>query len=163
MPEDLTLIDLMGAIFDGFLSPGGSSSVVAICCDKESRQLGFDVVAAAARLCTGSDGYFALVQRIYGIIVNGASPYLRHRWGNNGGVEENPITVNEKNTSKYSGLRNQGCTCYMNSVLQQLFMMPGLRENLCAAPIPATLRTSGGGTFSKGAELVGKKISLQSG
>ena len=84
---DIALIDLMGAIFDGFLCPGGSSSVVAICCDKESRQLGFDAVAAAARSCQGREGYTALVDRINGII-NSAVPHLRHRWNHNGSGDE---------------------------------------------------------------------------
>jgi ubiquitin carboxyl-terminal hydrolase 9/24 len=157
-PDDAILIDLMGAIFDGFLSPGGSSSVVAICCDEKSRSLGFDAVATAARSCQGHDGYVSLIHRINGI-VKAAEPHLRHRWNQNGNGGDSHAR-SHKNTATYSGLRNQGCTCYMNSFLQQMFMMPELRERMCSAPIPASLRTSGG-SFAKGAELVGKKISLQ--
>lgn len=156
--DDATLIDLMGALFDGFLSPGGSSSVVAICCDKKSRSLGFGAVASAARACQGHDGYVALVNRISGI-VKSAEPHLRHRWNQNGGNNDGH-SRSLRTTAKYSGLRNQGCTCYMNSFLQQMFMMPQLRKEMCSAPLPATLRTSGG-TFAKGSELVGKKISVQ--
>jgi ubiquitin carboxyl-terminal hydrolase 9/24 len=158
--EDITLVDLMGAVFDGFLCPGGSTSVVAICCDKESRQRGFDVVGAAARSCGSSDGYSALVARI-SEIVKSSSPFLRHRWGQNGSTSDGN-SRSLRNPSKYSGLRNQGCTCYMNSVLQQLFMMHELRKVICHAPIPTCLRSSGGGVVSaKGAELVGKKLALQ--
>jgi len=35
-----------------------------------------------------------------------------------------------KSSSGYVGLRNMGCICYMNSLLQQLFMIPELRETL---------------------------------
>jgi ubiquitin carboxyl-terminal hydrolase 9/24 len=48
----------------------------------------------------------------------------------------------------------------MNSVLQQFFMMPALRKNMCSATIPSSLRSSGGGALAKGSALIGKKISL---
>jgi hypothetical protein len=156
--DDLSLVDLMGVIFDAFLSPGGATSVVAICCDKESRQRGFEVVGSSARVCKDGCGYMALVQRVNGLIST-ASPFLKHRWGQSAGGNEG--VRNGRNTSKYSGLRNQGCTCYMNSVLQQLFMMPELRNSMCAAPLPASIRVSGGVVHSKGAELVGKKVAMQ--
>ena len=156
---DKVLVDMMGAIFDGFLSPGGSSSVVSICCDKESRQLGFDAVAATARSCSGSDGYIALVKRINGI-VSSAAPFLRHRWGHVGSSDDGHSRTSLRNPSKYSGLRNQGCTCYMNSFLQQLFMMNDLRKEMCAATLPEALRASGGAA-GKGSELIGKNLSFQ--
>jgi ubiquitin carboxyl-terminal hydrolase 9/24 len=157
--EDRTLIDLMGAIFDGFLSSPEAGGSTAICCDGDSRQLGFDVIASAARSCNSGDGYLALVTRINAIIRTTA-PSLRHLWGHDAFSDE-AGTHSMTSTSKYSGLRNQGCTCYMNSVLQQLFMMPGLRKNLCSSTVPSSLRTSGGGNRMKGVELIGKNISLQ--
>jgi len=30
----------------------------------------------------------------------------------------------------YAGLQNQGATCYMNSLLQQLFLIPRFREGI---------------------------------
>eukprot|EP00980_Cylindrotheca_fusiformis_P010327 scaffold2299_cov131-Cylindrotheca_fusiformis.AAC.14 len=158
-PNDLALIDLMGVIFDAFLSPGGSSSVFAICCDKDSRQRGFDVVSAAARSCIGGEGYLALVTRINGLIMSSA-PYLKHHWGHVAGGGEGQPRVG-RSSAKYSGLKNQGCTCYMNSVLQQLFMMTELRKSMCAAPLPASVRASGGAMAAKGAELVGKRVAMQ--
>jgi hypothetical protein len=157
--DDLVLIDLMGVIFDAFLSPGGSSSVVAICCDKESRQRGFEVVGASARSCVGPEGYIALVSRVNSLVTS-AAPFLKHQWGQGAGGAEGQGR-NGRNAAKYSGLRNQGCTCYMNSFLQQMFMMPELRKNMCSAPLPASVRSSGGAVASKGAELVGKKVAMQ--
>jgi ubiquitin C-terminal hydrolase len=35
----------------------------------------------------------------------------------------------------FIGLRNYGCTCYLNSLIQQLFMIPSFRENIYSVPI----------------------------
>jgi len=34
----------------------------------------------------------------------------------------------------YVGLKNFGCTCYMNSLLQQLYMIPALRKAILELP-----------------------------
>jgi hypothetical protein len=153
-PGDLALLDLMGVVFDGLLTPSENSSV-AICCDKDSRHEGFDVVAAIARNCVGGKGYTAIVKRANNLIQL-CAPSLRHRWGEFGGGQDSHTRITR--AAKYSGLRNQGCTCYMNSALQQLFMMPELRSSMCAAPLPSSLRSSGGMT-SKGGKLVHTTIS----
>lgn len=41
-----------------------------------------------------------------------------------------------------SGLKNQGCTCYINSCLQQLFMCKPFREAVMATPLKESQRTS---------------------
>lgn len=156
--EDKALVDLIGAIFDGFISSAISPGLTPICCDNESRQLAFNVASASAKSCSGGNGYNILVAKIRGIISH-VAPSFRHSWGQNISNDEGN-TVSSSSSVKYSGLRNQGCTCYMNSFLQQLFMMPALRKSICSAVIPSCLRSSGGGTVTKGSALVGKKISL---
>jgi ubiquitin carboxyl-terminal hydrolase 9/24 len=156
MAEDKPLIDLMGAIFDGFVSSSKSSGAPPVCCDADSRRLAFNAVASAAKACGGGMGYTILATKINAIIAN-VAPSLRYKWGQKPTMDS---SCNSRNTANYSGLKNQGCTCYMNSFLQQLFMMPDLRENLCSAELPASLRSTGGGALAKGDALIGKKISL---
>lgn len=40
-----------------------------------------------------------------------------------------PPSATER-TQDFVGIRNLGCICYMNSMLQQFFMIPALRYNL---------------------------------
>mmetsp|Transcript_14025 Transcript_14025/g.14051 ORF Transcript_14025/g.14051 Transcript_14025/m.14051 type:complete len:1540 (-) Transcript_14025:424-5043(-) len=42
----------------------------------------------------------------------------------------------EKSLTGYVGLKNLGCTCYMNSLLQQLFMISTFREAILNSPPP---------------------------
>lgn len=51
------------------------------------------------------------------------------------------ITLQDKMKSGtgYVGLKNLGCICYMNSFMQQLFMMPSFRRRVLSAHDPAFL------------------------
>ena len=158
-PETFALINLMGTVFDCFVASSQLPGSSPICFDKKSRQLAFRVILAAAQACNNGEGYHILVRKINGIMSR-VAPSLRHVWSHSIARDDANSNQRNSNTSKYSGLKNQGCTCYMNSFLQQLFMMPTLRKSLCSAEIPSSLRSSGGGVSSEGHALVGKKISL---
>lgn len=41
--------------------------------------------------------------------------------------------ANEKSQAGYVGIKNLGCTCYMNSLLQQIFMITSFRNGILAA------------------------------
>ncbi len=192
------MVDLASFIFDGFLLSGnlcdgnttsssGGANLRPICHDQESRQLGFEVVLTAISLSKSEQGYKALVGRLTSIIEQ-ASLNLRHKFGSaatadaidlvTGTTTSHGTTRHGPISTKFSGLRNQGCTCYMNSLLQQLFMMRSLRERICEAPLPVSLRSNlPSGTRKNRSlqqsfdgksrdpeyqhSLVGKRISLQ--
>lgn len=40
--------------------------------------------------------------------------------------------VDSRSSAGYVGLKNAGATCYMNSVLQQLYMSPSVPESILA-------------------------------
>lgn len=44
--------------------------------------------------------------------------------------------MNEKSITGYVGIKNLGCICYMNSFLQQMFMIPSFREAVFAVEDP---------------------------
>ncbi|CAN0468239.1 unnamed protein product [Ascophyllum nodosum] len=54
----------------------------------------------------------------------------------------------------FVGLKSQVKTCYMHAVLQQLFMVPGLREEILSVRIPCRKLED----FPR--ELVGRRVSL---
>jgi len=165
-PRDLSpgtaiLVDLMGVIFDKFLSDSVTSSLSsAICSDSMSRQIAFEVLNCCAKLCEYGEGYVSLCSHI-GKLLSHATPTLRHKWGRENIGLDDAGTASTLGNVKYSGLKNQGCTCYMNSVLQQLFMMPELRKSLSDATLPVDLRTTSTSSKVKGSELVCKEIALQ--
>lgn len=40
-----------------------------------------------------------------------------------------------RSATGFVGLKNFGCTCYMNSLIQQLFMIPELRKGVLEAEV----------------------------
>ncbi|KAF2363147.1 Peptidase C19 ubiquitin carboxyl-terminal hydrolase [Trinorchestia longiramus] len=51
-------------------------------------------------------------------------------------------SVESRAVSGFVGLKNGGATCYMNSVLQQLFLVPGVREDLLSISLHDNTETS---------------------
>ena len=43
--------------------------------------------------------------------------------------------VDSRSAAGFVGLKNGGATCYMNSVLQQLYMTPGIAEYILAIDV----------------------------
>ena len=43
--------------------------------------------------------------------------------------------VGVRSASGYVGLKNFGCTCYMNALMQQLFMITDLRKGILEADV----------------------------
>ena len=50
------------------------------------------------------------------MFVGRVLPSLRHRWG-----YECSFDAKRPQSGGFVGLKNQGCTCYMNSLLQQVY------------------------------------------
>lgn len=156
--EERILLPLISIIFDCFLFDGSSSQFSALCYDQSSRIAGFEILEAIMQACNSGNGFISLTSRLNDIVAS-ISLSIRHRW--DGHIEDHAHSGFAASKSKYSGLKNQGCTCYMNSVLQQLFMMPQLRQSISSATLPVSLRSLAGKTKHSGQDLVGKCISLQ--
>ncbi|CAM9150961.1 unnamed protein product, partial [Phaeothamnion confervicola] len=164
-PEDLlrgTVLgeDLVGVLFSEFLfalpamppSRGSPSSAAsrarAICREPAARRAAFDVLSVVAR--RSREG-LRRVRTMVAQQVNRAGPGLRHRWC----CECSPEA--KRSGARFVGMKNQGCTCYMNSLLQQLFMVPPLREAILAVELPRPAPP----LLPDPYDLVGKRVRLR--
>jgi len=147
-----SLSSLVELIFHDFLFAIGGKGKKPVCMNEESRKLAFFVLQACARADAGGTLVNMIIEKIGGMVDEGEAG-LRNKYGF-------MVSSDGKSEGMMSGLRNQGCTCYMNSLLQQLFMMKDLRESLCDAPISKKLRGGVGvGIGDEGGKaMVGKRI-----
>eukprot|EP00903_Cladosiphon_okamuranus_P009694 g9223.t1 len=148
--------DLVGKIFTGFLFTmpeqrrgvsRGLSVERPVCADPATRRAALNVLASAAR--KSPKAMAALLDNV-DVFVGRVLPSLRHRWG-----YECSFDAKRPQSGGFVGLKNQGCTCYMNSLLQQLFMVPALRKAILEARLPRRKLED----FPH--ELVGRRVALQ--
>lgn len=85
-------------------------------------------------------GYaFRLLQQLFGYdnmtdIAKFLEPYIKTgSWRSNKREKWNIVSSQLSHRTSYVGLVNLGCTCYMNSLMQQLYMCPQFRNFICTA------------------------------
>ncbi|CAM9396814.1 unnamed protein product, partial [Scytosiphon promiscuus] len=145
--------DFVGKIFTGFLftmpEQRGRGMPVErpVCADPSTRRAALNVLASAAR--KSPKAMSALLDNV-DMFVGRVLPSLRHRWG-----YECSFDAKRAQSGGFVGLKNQGCTCYMNSLLQQLFMVPALRKAILEAKLPRRKLED----FPH--ELVGRRVAVQ--
>ncbi|XP_078379070.1 ubiquitin carboxyl-terminal hydrolase 9X-like isoform X2 [Oculina patagonica] len=94
--------------------------VTAICSTPPTLVAAFDLLVALCRGCV--QNLRVLADILTNFYYNGEEPPLTD-W-------EYLPPIGPRPYKGYVGLKNAGATCYMNSVIQQLFMIPELREGV---------------------------------
>ena len=120
------LSEMVQALFDYPASYSNSTNFLPPpkCKTAHSRFFAFELLAELSRGCPANTLE----------IIKHVAPF--HLKTHNGGMKRNiwnfePKHRDEKpRAGSYVGLRNLGGICYMNSLVQQLFMLPSLRHNI---------------------------------
>ncbi|RHY33280.1 hypothetical protein DYB32_001748 [Aphanomyces invadans] len=99
-----------------------ASGTKCLCATPETRKAAYAVVAQLASIHATE-----LHAKLSSLIETTKS--TNASWGQE-------VNVIARGPDDHVGLKNQGCSCYMNSFLQQMFMYPPIRQGLLAAEIP---------------------------
>ena len=109
-----------------FTIPSDHEDKSPICDTTETKQVAFKVLLS---LVSVSPDSFQLVIAMINRLSQNISQHIKDSWG------LQVLHDMRKADISHSGLKNQGCTCYMNSLLQQLFMNVPFREAILRAPL----------------------------
>lgn len=116
-----------------FTMPSQDGKRDPVCESPELRKVALNVIRSF--LVCSSEAFENILKEVDGITV-AASHHTRNNW----------LLTLTNETKKpdigFTGLKNQGCTCYMNSTLQQLFMSKNFREAVLSAPLKESHRGS---------------------
>ncbi len=125
---------LIPVIFDKFLfsmSPlsltGKGKCSSSLDSTQRSRCASFGVLAIASQLSVHM--VREVLDHVNSILLL-STPNLLGQW-----VSEHDYDL-RRGCTEFVGLKNQGCTCYMNSLLQNLFTIPCLCRAVLSAPLP---------------------------
>eukprot|EP01084_Bolivina_argentea_P112617 200844_1 len=124
---------LIPIIFDKFLFSMSPLSLIgkgkgsSLYSTPRSRCASFRVLAVASQLSIHM--MRKVLDHVNSILLL-STPSLLGQW-----VSERNYEL-KRGSTEFVGLKNQGCTCYMNSLLQNLFMIPCLRRAVLSAPLP---------------------------
>ncbi|KAE9358655.1 hypothetical protein PF008_g2606 [Phytophthora fragariae] len=118
--------DIVDVVYEDclFTLPSEDRHRCPLCVSLETRRPAFKLLASA--ISSDSSILHNLRGRLTRLFTQ--SHALRFKWG-----QENNIET--RGNGEHVGLKNQGCSCYMNSFLQQLFMHPTLRQGLLGAKV----------------------------
>lgn len=124
-PNDLVCSELITELYQRCMfTDKYSSTKLPKCKTHTTRSSAYELFLVLAKLSTENK------QQILTLFSgNHSGPYQKiSQWEYYPGNED-------KSSAGYVGLVNLGATCYMNSLIQQFYMMPSLRRDLLAAPV----------------------------
>lgn len=104
----------------------------AVCDTLATRSVGFRVVS---RFLEQSNDYDAILNDMERV-TRLAGKQMHYYWGMQVSFDIKRPDID------FIGLKNQGCTCYMNSLLQVLYMCPRFRDAILNTPIREIHRTT---------------------
>jgi len=125
-PNEYPAPDLINELYHGcmFTDKKSGHHVSPKCKTHASRVATYELLLTLARLSEENK-----LQLLNLLSANHSGPYTRMQsWDFHPGNDD-------KSSAGYVGLVNLGATCYMNSLIQQFYMMPTLRRDLLAAPV----------------------------
>lgn len=127
--RDTCSAEILVTVYDEclFAMPGTTRRQWSLCSTVETRKPALELLSTVAQ--ASEINLMQLITRCSQFLAK-SSPVLENQW-------EYEFNIDLfRSRGDHVGLKNQGCTCYMNAFLQQIFMEVPLRQGLLHAQLP---------------------------